>query len=355
MFKRILTFALVAIMLLAISGCSKPEVEPSPSPSAIATPSPTPDATSEPTPEPTPDVSNLSTTTGKYFDGVYNPVAVMFDNSSAARPHTGLQSADVVYESYVEGSITRICGVFSDTIPEVVGPVRSCRWPFAEIAAEWDSIIIHAGGPQNKSIADIYQKFKDIGVSKNVDAIYGNYTSLFYRDKTRKSPHNLYINPQKVQSEAAFAAGPSRQHTALFSNEPKSGGNEASYIDVPWITKECKVNYTYDAEKAMYMRAYGSTPHKDKATDSQIGVKNVIIQYVQSYTLTGQYVTCKLVESGNAQIFIDGLEFDATWKRDNMDAQTHYYDANGAEFVFAEGNTWIELFPDNAKNMPSYK
>ena len=51
----------------------------------------------------------------------------MIENSEKARPQTGLQQADIVYEAMAEGSITRMLCVFNDQKPVVAGPVRSTR------------------------------------------------------------------------------------------------------------------------------------------------------------------------------------------------------------------------------------
>jgi len=64
------------------------------------------------------------------------PLFVMIENSVDARPQSGLNSADVIYEAIAEGGITRFgavyyCGVAArDTI---VGPVRSARTHFVNL------------------------------------------------------------------------------------------------------------------------------------------------------------------------------------------------------------------------------
>ena len=56
-------------------------------------------------------------------------LSIKIENSDAARPQTGLQSADVVYEEVTEGGITRFNAIFQSKLPKVVGPVRSLGWP----------------------------------------------------------------------------------------------------------------------------------------------------------------------------------------------------------------------------------
>ncbi|MET9934528.1 DUF3048 domain-containing protein, partial [Streptomyces sp. NPDC006324] len=49
-------------------------------------------------------------------------LAVKIDNVAAARPHTGLGAADLVYVEQVEGGATRLLAVYSSRLPERVGP-----------------------------------------------------------------------------------------------------------------------------------------------------------------------------------------------------------------------------------------
>ena len=53
-------------------------------------------------------------------------LVVKIDNHPDARPQSGLNQADIVFELLVEG-ITRYALVFGSTLPTTVGPVRSAR------------------------------------------------------------------------------------------------------------------------------------------------------------------------------------------------------------------------------------
>src|SRR5690349_3213017 len=53
-------------------------------------------------------------------------VVVKVDNSPWARPHAGINQADIVYELNVEG-ITRFMELYHSNSPDRIGPVRSAR------------------------------------------------------------------------------------------------------------------------------------------------------------------------------------------------------------------------------------
>src|SRR5271165_5176465 len=54
-------------------------------------------------------------------------LSIKIENTPQARPQTGLDMADVVYEEVTEAGITRFMAVFNSAVPPVVGPVRSAR------------------------------------------------------------------------------------------------------------------------------------------------------------------------------------------------------------------------------------
>src|SRR5918999_2776448 len=55
-------------------------------------------------------------------------VALKIENSPAARPQSGLENADVVFEERVEGGITRFLAIFHCRDSAHAGPVRSGRF-----------------------------------------------------------------------------------------------------------------------------------------------------------------------------------------------------------------------------------
>ena len=107
MFKKILPIVL-SICLLSVAGCSK-------NPESLSV-----DRGSEPAPvvsEPVEEEVILNPLTGladiTKEEAENRPVAIMINNISVAQPvQTGLNDADVIYETEVEGGITRLLAVY---------------------------------------------------------------------------------------------------------------------------------------------------------------------------------------------------------------------------------------------------
>ena len=80
------------------------------------------------------------------------PIAAMIDNELYALPHYGLsENADVVYEmmnSTANGRITRFMVLVKDWEKiEQLGSIRSVRPTNLILAAEWNAVVCHDGGP----------------------------------------------------------------------------------------------------------------------------------------------------------------------------------------------------------------
>ena len=75
------------------------------------------------------------------------PFAAMIDNIAAARPQFGLDGADVVYEAPAEGGIPRLMPVYLRSGVDVrsIGPVRSARDYFVDLANEYRVALVHIG------------------------------------------------------------------------------------------------------------------------------------------------------------------------------------------------------------------
>jgi hypothetical protein len=65
------------------------------------------------------------------------PITVMIDNYRSVRSQSGFDQAALVFEALAEGGITRFMVVYNadQTLPAVIGPVRSTRRYYAEWAA----------------------------------------------------------------------------------------------------------------------------------------------------------------------------------------------------------------------------
>lgn len=69
------------------------------------------------------------------------PIMVTINNHPAARPQSGLADADVIYEMLAEGNVTRFLAIYQSELPENIGPVRSARSYFIDMAKGFDAFM----------------------------------------------------------------------------------------------------------------------------------------------------------------------------------------------------------------------
>lgn len=279
----------------------------------------------------------------------YWPYAVMIENLLSVRPQAGLSQASVVYEALVEGGATRFMAVFDPSeIVKEIWPVRSVRPYYIELSSEYDALLAHCGGSpealemiwQNADIHDLNQISRD-----------GKY---FWRDKEIGMPHNLLTSSEKMNY--ALRDKGLLDQTAKYQpwqfkddadlSERGDDGKTLTFNFSYGLTY--KVSYQYNKDKNVYLRFNADQPYKDRNTDQQIEVKNVVVQLVKEPILSGGQgrLDINVVGEGKAWILRDGQIMEATWQKASRKERTLFYDKDGQEIEFNRGNTWIHVLPE---------
>ena len=104
-------------------------------------------------------------------------LAVKIENSVAARPQSGLNAADVVWEQVVEGGIPRYVAVYHSNLPAQIGPIRSVRPMDPAIAAPLRGLFAFSGGQAGYvdaiAAAGMQVLSNDAGAEPLLDAVLG--------------------------------------------------------------------------------------------------------------------------------------------------------------------------------------
>ena len=141
------------------------------------------------------------------------PVAMVIENHAEARPLAGLDQASIVYEIVVEGDITRFLAIFDgDFSVKKIGPVRSIRPFFIDLAEEWGAVLLHSGGSPDGLTQVKTSSVFDINEISS-DGIY------FWRDANRTPPHNLYTSSALVNRALIAKKVRSEEHTSELQSQ----------------------------------------------------------------------------------------------------------------------------------------
>lgn len=321
----------------------------------------------EPTPtETTTKATTIPTTQSPYDKGEYNPltgelnyntallknrsVLVSVENSPQARPQWGIASADIVWEMVVEGGISRMLLMFSDAsrLPDKIGPTRSARHYFVELAEGFDSIFIHYGGSPQAYSAISKQGTNDIDGMN-----YGN--RIFPRDTSRNvsSEHRAYTTKEKIAEalkEKDFRTEVEEGKEKPFRFSPTLYAlpdGACTELTVPF-SNSYTYNLTYDADKKVYLSALGDKPFMDD-NGTQQSFTNIIVCYVDVSGIPGDSkgrVTFDLSE-GEGVFVSNGTYQNITWEKGDYTDMMKFYVDKGETTEEATEKTTADTTSDS--------
>lgn len=262
-------------------------------------------------------------------------LAVKTDNVDQARPHVGLNLADVVYEEMVEGKLTRLIAVYHSQTPAVVGPVRSIRISDFDVLAAYNYPLLAASGA-NPGVLRVLRSAPVV----NVNALVVND---YWRDSNRRAPHNLMTSPTKLWTHAPANVGPP---PVMFATGPQQSKGVAAPKGAAIDFGNASISWTWSAADQMWRRAQNGTSHVD-SNRRPIGAENVVVMVVQ-YTanaIDAESPEAHTVGRGSAVVFINGDRVDGFWQRNSATEPIELVDSAGQLIVMRPGQTWVELAP----------
>ncbi len=281
------------------------------------------------------------------------PIIVCINNDPQARPQHGISQADVMYEYLMESYyITRFSGVFYGESPAEIGPVRSARLINYYMGALYNAPLFCSGASDQvryllKNIAPF--PYFDIDLDDSRQVNYARSVTTDYRTRLRSDMEHLRKWTQDWGIEK-----PANLRGFTFGDLP-SGGEPAAEINIPYVTRTgTQVRYLYSPNAGTYLRFMGDAPHLDANTGQQVGVENVIVQYVHHEvtdmvedSLGSKGFRMNLFGSGKAILFRDGLAFPGTWRSQTQGDTPRFFDQSGNEVPLKPGHTWISIVPED--------
>lgn len=277
------------------------------------------------------------------------PYAIMINNVEGARKlQSGLQDAYMVYELMVEGGITRYLALFLDQTTERIGSIRSARHYYLDYALENDAIYVHHGySPQAR------EDWSKLGV----DRIEVNESTTGWRDKSASKTYEftLFTNIEKLGK--GIQSKRTERNKDLLLNysvdnidiSQMEGAIPANKVDIKY-SSNTTTNYEYDNDNNIYLRSVNNKSQNDYVTGKQLTVKNIIVYKVKYSNIQGDNKgrqTIDNVGNGTGYYISNGYAVPITWKKDSRSSATIYKYNNGKEIQVNDGNTFIQIMPDN--------
>ena len=306
------------------------------------------------------DIEKMSPLTGKeippelWLNRPKRVIAFKIDNNINARPQSGLQEADSVYEILVEGGMTRFLALFLDNTSKYLGPIRSARPTDPSVIRPYDATLVVSGATDG-----LIPSIRDLGVPVLEEV---NSPAMF-RIGSRKAPHNLYADTELVRDVVDskgykfLQPGPNPIYPFGFDQTNwESGANKitikySEFTTVIWKKDGEKYSrfiidaYSSDKEAVAHNFISQDGNYSDILSTETI----VVIQgalYKDKATTLPSILT---VGIGDLFVFNNGKYTQGTWRRTDITEPFEFYDINQNPIEVPPSSQWIHIFPNEGQ------
>lgn len=282
------------------------------------------------------------------------PLAAKISNApDSVRPQAGVAAADLVFEHYVEGRLTRFTAIFWTHAPPRIGSIRSARLIDLEIPAMYGALLVYSGASE-----PIRQRIAESAFAARAYEGVTTGAPLYFRDPGIDVPHNLFAVPAEVWARASadgFTVAPPLS-AMVFAPAPPAAAAPATQVSIDYGPD--LVTWAYDEASGRYARVVDGEPHRDANTHAPVTAANIVILYAQHREdlsiVEGEWngttfysIEIQLWGRGPATIIRDGVAANGFWARQGHDTPLTFWADEDATIPIPlkPGTTWFEIVP----------
>ena len=272
-------------------------------------------------------------------------LVVKIDNHALARPQSGLNAADIVFEENVE-HLTRFAAVFQSAQASPVGPIRSGRTQDIDLLGSFNRPLFAWSGGNQRVTAAIR--------ASDLRQLSSQQQSGFFRSDSRPAPHDLYSSTDALFALAPAEAGPPPPQFEYRLATSAPAGDQVGGVDI--AMDGVAVRWTWDAASSTFVRTSDGKVHKDANVDLQVSTHNVVVLYLQYRPSPADAGSpeAQTIGSGQAFVFSAGRAVSGTWTRTDRLQPFTLTDAAGHIIELTPGRTFVELArTDTATAIPA--
>ncbi len=294
-----------------------------------------------------PEFSPMQEEEKNFFTGLKGEnnqiLVVKIDDTNAAHPQIGVESADVVYVEQVEAGLTRLAAIYTSKLPPLIGPIRSARISDIELLAQFGRVGFAYSGAQSKMRPVIAAaNLENLSAERNPPSIYG-------KDPNRPGPVDMILKPdlllERANSNPKIRIETATASVFPFGDAPKGETNTA-IAKVKWPS--AKYELRWDSTNEKWLIYFNEKPNM-AANGEHLYADTAIIQIVSiTPSIYGDKfgeVTpfSKTTGSGKAVMLRDGFSYQINWQRNLETDVTTWISEDGGVANFKPGRTWIFL------------
>jgi hypothetical protein len=355
---RLRNLFLLVVLALSVAACGGGESSES---TDVAPPETTPPAATEPAVT-IPATTIQTTTTTEAPLGFVSPLngmavadedsinrrvmAVKVDNHWEARPQSGIEDADAVYELLVEAGLTRFIALFLQSDTDYLGPMRSGRPTDPTLVAPLGATLTISGAQ-----GWVQSLIRSLDVH-----LIGEEPPAAFRVSHRVATHNLYADTTLLREVADRRGYPDEPPTSFFDFGPLKGTEPALAITFDWSDDMEDVTWHFDGTG--YLRFAGTKPHTtwpnkdDTTTVETVTADTIVVLFADTYSKCppsgdGSCVPAMdTVGSGDALVFSNGAVARGSWSRSSVAKMFQLTTPSGDSLQVPAGKLWVAVFPN---------
>jgi hypothetical protein len=266
-------------------------------------------------------------------------LVVKVSNDGGARPQTGLNDCDIVFEAWGAGP-TRFATIWHSRDADFVGPIRSCREQDVNLVGEFNRALFACSGGNPGNIALIR--------NSDMMLITEGQGPGWELDSHRKRPHKTHANTAQLRTNAGpDRTAPVQQYGYRAVNEPATAGEPMTGFDLQ--IQQVFAQWRYDPTTGRYLRMQEGRPHV-MADGQQVSTENVVIAWLDYYPshTDGRSPDGATTGTEAVDVFTGGRRISGTWTRADRLDPFHLLDTSGAPILLTPGRTFFEL-PNSGK------
>jgi hypothetical protein len=267
-------------------------------------------------------------------------LVVKIDNHPQARPQSGLNQADIVFEENVE-RLTRFAAVFQSGDADPVGPIRSGRTQDIDLLGSLNRpMFAWSGG--NANVTRAIRASDLVDLSWTVAGDRGGFRRI--RSRGVDTEHTLYASTPLLFANFTplFAPPPPPQFTYRPEGQPAAGGEATRGADV--AMDGVAVTWEWDAAAGQYVRLQGGRPHMVN-DGTQVNAANVVVlelEYRPS-PADARSPEAQTTGAGTVHVLTGGVMVEGTWERNTRLDPFTLKALDGSVIALTPGRTWVEL------------
>ncbi len=294
------------------------------------------------------------------------PVAIMINNVYDAQGvQASLSKADIIYETYVEGGITRLLAVYKDirTVgKDKIGSLRSGRYSYVDLALGHGAQFVHAGLDDKFCLPHI----NSLGITtfdmnsnySRGNVLGGNAYAKRINNGTNAYEHTLYTTGNDLykglKKNVDMKLEKEQENWMNFKPEGEEyvpADGKANKVYVPFTGSTYSAEFKFDKkEKVYYKYRFGEKQSDYNNSKKKIKVENILVLYSDTSYFSDYLHVKSNLESGSGYYISNGGYVKINWTKGSANQSFKITDTKGNEIDYNSGKTYVCLTRSDNKS-----